>query len=36
MKEQIQQLIATGQTEEALQLLVQTKPDAILLQARYN
>jgi len=36
MKEQIQQLIATGQTEEALQILVQTKPDAILLQARYN
>lgn len=36
MKEQIQQLIATGQTEEALQLLVKTMPDAILLQARYN
>lgn len=36
MKEQIQQLIATGQTEEALQLLVKSAPDAILLQARYN
>lgn len=36
MKEQIQQLIAAGQTEEALQLLVNSMPDAILLQARYN
>jgi len=36
MKEQIQQLISTGQTEEALQLLVKSAPDAILLQARYN
>lgn len=36
MKDQIQQLISSGQTEEALQLLVKSAPDAILLQARYN
>ncbi|MBL7780883.1 MAG: toll/interleukin-1 receptor domain-containing protein [Saprospiraceae bacterium] len=36
MKEQIQQLISSGQTEEALQLLVKSAPDAILLQARFN
>lgn len=36
MKEEIQQLIAAGQTEEALQILVNSMPDAILLQARYN
>ncbi len=36
MKEQIQQLIANGQTKEALQLLVQINGDALLLQAQYN
>lgn len=36
MKEQIQQLIAAGQTKEALQLLVQINGDALLLQAQYN
>jgi len=35
-KEQIQQLIATGQTEDALQLLAQATLDATLLQARYS
>ena len=36
MKEQIQQLIAGGQTKDALNLLVQVNPDALLLQAQYN
>lgn len=36
MKEQIQQLIANGQTKDALQLLVQLNGDALLLQAQYN
>ena len=36
MKEQIQQLIAAGQTKEALHLLVQITGDALLLQAQYN
>lgn len=36
MKEQIQQLIAAGQTKDALNLLVQMDPDALLLQAQYN
>lgn len=36
MKEQIQQLIAVGQTKDALHLLVQMNPDALLLQAQYN
>ncbi|MFN0213150.1 MAG: TIR domain-containing protein [Saprospiraceae bacterium] len=36
MREQIQQLIASGQTEDALQLLVaHNANDAVLLQARY-
>lgn len=36
MREQLQQLIAEGRTEEALALLVQHNSDAVLLQARYN
>ncbi|TNE61214.1 MAG: toll/interleukin-1 receptor domain-containing protein [Bacteroidetes bacterium] len=36
MKEQIQQLIAEGRTEEALTMLAQQSSDALLLQARYN
>lgn len=36
MKEQIQQLIAAGQTKDALQLLVQSNGDALLLQAQFN
>ena len=36
MKEQIQQLIAAGQTKDALQLLVQINGDALLLQAQFN
>ena len=36
MKDQIQQLIAAGQTKDALQLLVQINGDALLLQAQYN
>lgn len=36
MKQQIQQLIAEGRTEEALALLAQHSSDALLLQARYN
>lgn len=36
MKEQIQQLIGAGQTKDALNLLVQMNPDALLLQAQYN
>lgn len=36
MREQIQQLIAEGRTEEALALLAQHSSDALLLQARYN
>jgi hypothetical protein len=36
MKEQIQQLIANGQTKEALSLLTQISGDALLLQAQYN
>ena len=36
MREQIQQFIAEGRTEDALALLVQTNSDAVLLQARYN
>ncbi len=35
-KEQIQALIAEGQTEEALVLVAQINDDAILLQARYS
>ncbi len=35
MKEQIQQLIAEGRTEDALNLLAQNTSDALLLQARY-
>lgn len=36
MKEQIQQLIANGQTKDALLLLVQINGEALLLQAQYN
>lgn len=36
MREQIQQLIAEGRTEEALALLVKHNSDVVLLQARYN
>lgn len=36
MKEDIQQLIAEGRTEEALALLAESSSDAILLQARYS
>ena len=36
MKEQIQQLIAAGQTKDALNVLVQINGDALLLQAQYN
>lgn len=36
MKAQIQQLIANGQTKDALNLLVQMNGDALLLQAQYN
>lgn len=36
MKEEIQNLIAAGRTEEALALLVKTNGDAVLLQARYS
>jgi len=36
MREQIQQFIAEGRTEDALALLVQSNSDAVLLQARYN
>lgn len=36
MKEQIQQLISEGRTEDALALLAQQTTDALLLQARYN
>ena len=36
MKEQIQQLIAEGRTEEALTMLAKHSSDALLLQARYN
>lgn len=36
MKDQIQQLIATGHTKEALDLLVQMNGDAILLQSQFN
>lgn len=36
MKDQIQQLIANGQTKEALNLLTQISGDALLLQAQYN
>lgn len=36
MREEIQQLIAEGRTEEALALLVQHNSDVVLLQARYN
>ena len=36
MREQIQQLIAEGRTEEALELLEKTTQDAVLLKARYN
>ncbi len=35
-KTQIQKFIASGNTEEALELLAQLAPDAILLQSRYN
>ena len=33
---QIHEYISSGKTPEALELLVRNKPDAILLQARYN
>lgn len=36
MKEQIQELIAEGRTEEVLSLLAQHSSDAILLQARFS
>lgn len=36
MKEETQQLIAEGRTEDALALLVKHNSDAVLLQARYN
>lgn len=36
MKDQIQQLIAAGQTKDALNLLVKLNGDALLLQAQYN
>jgi hypothetical protein len=36
MRDQIQQLISNGETEEALNLLTQYNKDAILLQARYR
>jgi hypothetical protein len=36
MRQQIQQLIAEGRTEEALTLLAQISSDALLLQARFN
>lgn len=36
MKEQIQQLIAAGRTEDALNLLGQFSSDALLLQAQFN
>ena len=36
MKEQIQQLIANGQTKEALNLLVQISDDAVLLQSQFS
>lgn len=36
MKEQIQQLISEGRTEDALALLAQHTGDALLLQGRYN
>jgi len=36
MKEQIQELISLGKTEEALELLEQLTTDAVLLQSRYN
>lgn len=35
-KEKVQELIANGQTEEALVLVAQINQDAILLQARYS
>lgn len=35
-KEQIQELISQGKTEEALELLEQLTSDAVLLQSRYN
>ena len=36
VKEQIQELISLGKTEEALELLEQLTTDAILLQSRFN
>lgn len=36
MKEQIQQLIAEGRTEDALDMLAKLSSDAILLQSRFN
>lgn len=36
MKDQIQQLIAAGQTKDALNLLAKLNGDALLLQAQYN
>lgn len=36
MREEIEQLIAEGHTEEALALLAKHNGDAVLLQARYN
>ena len=36
MKEQIRQLIASGNTENALELLAQGNGDALLLQAQFN
>lgn len=36
MKNEISRLISIGRTKEALNLLVQSSPDALLLQAQYN
>lgn len=36
IKEQIQQMIAEGRTDEALAILAQYSEDAVLLQARFN
>lgn len=36
MKEQIRQLIASGNSEKALELLAQVNSDALLLQAQFN
>lgn len=36
MKQEIQRLIASGRTKDALQILVANHPDSLLLQAQYN